>query len=158
MDVSFLIDNGKFNFRVAGLLIHNNKILIMNDERGSYNYLPGGRVKLNESVEEAILRELKEELNIEGKIVRPLWFNEAFFKEQMSGIDYHEICMYFLIDISETDLLSRGNEFTLYEGIHTFNYKWVTFEELNEIAFYPLFLKDEIFSLPENLEILTEYQ
>ena len=158
MDISVMIERDKFNFRVAAIMLHENKILVMNDERGSYDYLPGGRVQINEPVQEALLRELSEELGIFPKIVRPLWFNECFFTEQMSGVDYHELCIYFLVDISNTDLLEKGESFTIIDEPHTFNYRWVNIEDLKDMAFFPLFLKEEIFNLPESFTILTEYQ
>ena len=157
MNISVLIDDSKFNFRVAGIFLNNDEILVMNDERGSYDYLPGGRVKLNEPVESAMMREIEEELRFTPNIIRPLWFNECFFTEQMSGVDYHELCIYFLIETPE-ELLERGKSFTVIEESHTFNYKWVKQKDLENMAFYPLFLKEEIFNLPKNFTILTEYQ
>ena len=34
----------------------------------------------------------KEELKIKARIVRPLWLNQGFFKEDVDGLHYHEIC------------------------------------------------------------------
>lgn len=55
----------------------------------------------------AVLRELREELGIEARIERPLWVNQAFFTEQVSRKRYHELCFYYLIDFSKTDLLAQ---------------------------------------------------
>ena len=77
----------------------------MKDERSPYFYLPGGRVQMGETAEHAILRELDEELQIKPEIVRPLWFVQNFFTEDVDKLNYHEICIYFLVDISKTDLL-----------------------------------------------------
>ena len=44
MDVTFQTDVGRVNYRVAGVLIHENRLLVMTDERSPYYYLPGGRV------------------------------------------------------------------------------------------------------------------
>ena len=59
--------------------------------------------------EKAVIREIQEELHVIAEIVRPLWLNQAFFREDVDGIRYHELCTYFLLDISNTDLLSRGS-------------------------------------------------
>ena len=79
MDISFEAGNEKFNYRVCAVILNDGKILAMQDERSPYFYLPGGRVKLGETAEEAVVREIKEELNITARIVRPLWLNQSFF-------------------------------------------------------------------------------
>ena len=157
MDISFKTKEGRFNYRVCGIIIHDNKILAMHDERSPYYYLPGGRVQLNETVEDAIIREIKEELEIDINIIRPLWFNQGFFCEDVSKENYHEICIYFLIDYSNTDLLSRGNQFTLTENKQQHVYEWLEFERLQDEYFYPIFLKKAIFNLPEHMQIISNY-
>lgn len=151
MDITFKTDIGRFNYRVCGIIIHENKILAMNDERSPYYYLPGGRVQLHETVEEAIKREMKEELEIDVNNIRPLWFNQGFFTEDVSNEKFHEICIYFLIDYSNTDLLSRGNQFALTENNHKHVYEWLEFEQLQQEYFYPIFLKKAIFDLSEQM-------
>ena len=49
MDVSFVTGKEKFNYRVCALLLHEGKILAMQDERSPYYYLPGGRVRMGET-------------------------------------------------------------------------------------------------------------
>lgn len=108
MDISFISGNDKFNYRVCAMIISGNKILAMHDERSPYYFLPGGRVKIGETAEDAVIREVQEELGIVPKITRALWLNQAFFKEDVDNLNYHELCIYFLMDISDTALLLRG--------------------------------------------------
>lgn len=61
MDIGFQTDAGRFNYRVCGLIIRNGHLLVMQDELSPYAYLPGGRVKLHETAEEAVLREFIKE-------------------------------------------------------------------------------------------------
>ena len=68
---------------------------------------------MGETAEQAVVREIREELGVTMKIARPLWLNQAFFTEDVDGIRYHELCIYFLMDISNTDLSERSNSFTL---------------------------------------------
>lgn len=158
MDISFNQENQKFNYRVCAMIISENRLLAMHDERSPYFYLPGGRVKMGETAEQAVVREIWEELGVTLKIARPLWLNQAFFTEDVDGIRYHELCIYFLIDISNTDLLERGNSFTLTEGKHTHTFEWLAFDSLKDEYFYPVFLKKQIFDLPKTFTIRTEWE
>ena len=85
MDISFNQENQKFNYRVCAMIISGNRILAMHDERSPYFYLPGGRVKMGETAEQAVIREVREELHVTLKITRPLWLNQAFFTEDFDG-------------------------------------------------------------------------
>jgi len=158
MDFSFKSDNQKFNYRVCAMIISEGKILAMKDERSPYYYLPGGRVEIGETAENAVVREVQEELGITAKILRPIWLNQAFFTEDVDNIHYHELCIYFLMDTTNTDLLSRGKIFTTKEGLRTHTFEWLEFDRLKDEYFYPLFLKKDICNLPEVFTIRTEIE
>lgn len=158
MDISFKCGDKKFNYRVCAVMITDGKILAMHDERSPYYYLPGGRVEIGETAENAVIREVQEELGVTSAIVRPLWLNQAFFKEDVDNLHYHELCIYFLMNISDTDLLSRGEAFTVKEGNRTHTFEWLDFHRLKDAYFYPLFLKKDIFNLPEVFTIRTEIE
>ena len=158
MDISFKSGNEKFNYRVCAIMISDGKILAMHDERSPYYYLPGGRVALGETAEDAVVREVSEELGVVPKIVRPLWLNQAFFTEDVDNLRYHELCIYFLMDITDTDLLSRGQIFTACEGNRIHAFEWLEFERLKDEYFYPVFLKEDIFNLPNVFTIRTELE
>lgn len=156
MDISFDLENQKFNYRVCAMIISENRILAMHDERSPYFYLPGGRVKMSETAEQAVVREIREEFGVTLEIIRPLWLNQAFFTEAVDGIRYHELCIYFLMDSSNTDLSEKGGRFTLTEGKHIHTFEWLEFDRLKEEYFYPVFLKKEIYNLPNEFTLRTE--
>ncbi len=156
MDISFDQGNRRFNYRVCAIMISENRILAMHDERSPYFYLPGGRVRMGETAEQAVIREIREELGATLKIARPLWLNQAFFTEDVEGIRYHELCIYFLMDLSNTDLPERASSFTLTEGRHTHTFEWLAFDRLKDEYFYPIFLKTQIFELPKEFTLRTE--
>ena len=158
MDISFNQESQKFNYRVCAMIISGNKILAMHDERSPYFYLPGGRVKMGETAEQAVIREVREELHVTLKITRQLWLNQAFFTEDVDGVRYHELCIYFLMDIKDTDLQENGNIFILTEGKHIHTFEWLEFDRLKDEYFYPIFLKKEIFNLPDEFTIRTELE
>ena len=113
---------------------------------------------MGETAEEAVVREVQEELHITSGILRPLWLNQAFFTEDVEAQRFHELCIYFLMDISNTDLLSRGERFLSREGTRTHTFEWLAFDRLQKEYFYPLFLKEAIFDLPESFSIRTEWE
>ena len=156
MDITFETEVGRFNYRVCAVLLDRGRILAMHDERSPYFYLPGGRVRMGERAEDAVLREVREELGIEARILRPLWLSQSFFNEDVAHVDYHELCLYFLVDASATDLLTRGDRFRGPELRHVHDFEWLPFERLKDEYFYPLFLKTEIFHLPEQLTLRTD--
>lgn len=156
VDITFKTDEGRFNYRVCAIIVNENKLLAMQDERSPYYYLPGGRVNLHETAEGAVLREIREELEIDAEIIRPLWFNQSFFIEDVNKERYHEICLYFLIDISNTKLLEKGEKFTLTEGKQKHLFEWLPFEKLKSEYMYPLFIRDKIFDMPKELTMVTE--
>ena len=41
------------------MMIDHDKILAMHDERSLYNYLPGSRVMIDETAEQAVIREVE---------------------------------------------------------------------------------------------------
>ena len=157
-DISYIVGQEKFNLRVCAIILSEGRILALRDERSPYCYLPGGRVRLGERAEDALLRELEEELLIRARLERPLWLVQSFFTEDVDGLRYHELCLYFLTDVSGTGLEARGERFTLQEGRHIHEFEWLPFAQLRDAYFYPVFLRTEIFRLPEQLTLRTEYE
>lgn len=158
MDVSFRTPEGRFNYRVGAVMVDGERLLCMKDERSPYHYLPGGRVMLHETAEEAVLREVREELGIDAVIDRALWLNQSFFVEDVTGERFHELCIYYLIDIAGTDLLTRGDRFDGAEKHHRHRFAWLTFDEVEKAYFYPLFLKKHLRKLPTTIQMMTEFE
>ena len=154
MDLTFPLTEGTFNFRVAAVMIRQGKLLVMQDTESPYWYLPGGRVQLQERAEDALLRELREELGVQGKIVRPLWLVQNFYQEDVNHQHYHELGLYVLVDVSGAKLPEE--EFSTREKAQVNTFRWVEFPALEQMYLYPLFIKKEIFRLPESLQLITE--
>ena len=152
MDISIKATAGEFNYRVAAMIVHEAHILVMQDEGILHDYLPGGRVHLHEPAETALSRELREELDISLPPHQLTFIAESFFT--IDSTRYHEMCLYFLME-APPELLARSNQFTRVEGSEVHHFRWVKFEELRHLSFYPIFLKERIFTLPEHPEFIT---
>lgn len=111
--------------RAVALLIQNDSIAVMERYRGGRHYFtfPGGGVDEGEPVEQAVVREIEEELGIQIRVTRQVatvWFNgnrqEYFLVEQTSG----------------TFGTGTGDEFTAgYDETHgTYHPMWMPIREL----------------------------
>ena len=157
MDLTFPLPDGVFNVRVCAVILHENRLLAMRDERSPYHYLPGGRVRLFESFEDALRRELLEELEIDAALVRPLWLAQSLFTEDVQQDRFHELCLYYLVEADET-LLARGETYLHRERTHLHRFTWLPVDTLKDAYFYPLFLKERISQLPDALTLLFEVE
>ncbi len=157
MDVTFKTELGRFNYRCAGLLIHENKLLVMTDDYSPYYYLPGGRVTLHEVSTDAIIREIKEELNANVEIERLLFIVENFFTDTHYKERYHEIGFYYLVKLSDFSTLPQEDEFTILEnGTRPLTFTWKPLEEIKDLHLYPLFIKEHILNLPPHPKHIIE--
>lgn len=155
-DLTFSLPGGRFNCRVAAVILRDEKILAMQDGRSPYWYLPGGRMRLGETAQQALGRELEEELGAAGELLRPLWLNQSFFTEDVSGERFHELCLYYLVRLSPGQ--APDGEFCRREGERLHRFCWLDFEQLEGEYFYPAFLKQEIFRLPTEFTLRAEYE
>ena len=152
MDISFKTEQGRFNYRVSAVILRDGCLLTMKDNLYSYSYLPGGRVKMGETTHQAMLREIREELRAELRILRPLWFCEDFFVEEDTQERFHELCVYYLVDGSG---LPEG-DFAYTEGERINRFSWTKIEDVKMLRLYPAFLRKRIENLPEQLEMIIE--
>lgn len=156
MDLTFKTDSGVFNYRVAAIIINNGRLLVMKNDLSPYYYLPGGRVNMHETAEEAIVREIKEELCTHSVIIRPLWFNQGFFVEDVTNEKFHELCIYFLVDIENIELIRNKNNFKTRQYKNNEIFSWLNLDCLEDEYIYPLFIKKAIKNLPNHIEFIVD--
>ena len=158
MDCTFRTPQGNFNYRVGAIICRGDKLLVMREEEIGHWYLPGGRVKLHEPLEDALRREVEEELSLPARIVRPLWLCENFYAMDSQGVQnvpFHELCLYYLAEVPESGL-PEGGTFSLRDsdGVEH-QYRWFSREDLDREQVYPSFLREEWPVLPEHMELRT---
>jgi 8-oxo-dGTP pyrophosphatase MutT (NUDIX family) len=105
MDLSIQLGNTKLYIRVAGFVKTANGFLFEKSAKG-YLYTVGGKIGLNETSEEAIKRELMEEIGMEVKNLNLVAVNENFFKVEDKGT--HEICFVYNIEDLFTGEIPEG--------------------------------------------------
>lgn len=143
-------DNYNFKFRVSGLIINENKILMVDMDKSGFLCLPGGYVELGETTEEAIIREIKEETLVDFSILKYLGVVENYFINKYSK-KIHEISVYYLLQFNNN--ISK-EDFSLIENdngyIINHDFKWIEIDEIEKYDIRPNFLKKLL--LNNNLE------
>lgn len=150
--VAFDKDKARFNFRVAGVAIHNGRILLDRNSRNEYWVLPGGHPEMMEPMAEALRREIREEIGVDAKVVRLLWIMENFFRKKK---DVHELSFYFLIELDPNCRLMTGDgPFYGAEHNNTLTFQWFPLKEdlLRELPLYPSSLVTALMHLPDTPE------
>lgn len=154
MDLTFHTEKGRFNYRVGAIILKDDQLLAVKNERSSYYYTVGGRVHFDENCEDAVKREVYEELGIHLEVDRPLFFHENFFTETDSQEHFHEIAVYYLMKNSDELNNLECHLFTengMQEELH-----WIFLDQLQDIILYPQFLKTKLLSLPDSPLFLSE--
>ncbi len=101
-----------FKISVKALIIKNNKLLVL--FRKNSPILPGGQVEEGETLEEALRREIKEELSCEAKKIDGPYYCKTMPKNR-------KVYLYYLVELEECEIkLSEEHD----------SYKWVPLKEL----------------------------
>jgi 8-oxo-dGTP pyrophosphatase MutT (NUDIX family) len=93
MDISVFLNDIKLNIRSAVLIETENGYVFDKDTTEGFYYVVGGRVKINESSEDAAKREIYEELGLTIENIDLKAVVESFFI--YDNEKYHEICFYY---------------------------------------------------------------
>ena len=111
--------------RVAAIIIKDNKILLMRRRKEGQEYFvfPGGGINEGESVEQAITREIKEELSLDVKI------DKALFQIENRGQQE----LYFLIkEFSGTPELSGPEKERMNEN-NQYYPTWIDLDKISDL-------------------------
>jgi len=144
-DWLFSDESSVCHFRVAGVLVRNDKIFL---QRHKNEYaLPGGHVSFGETSQDALVREFKEEVGVDITCKRLIWVEENFWN--WGSKKAHNISFYYVIDLTnDRDIAddfvsaSKDNSEILFQ--------WVNIEELEQITVYPSFIKNEVNNISDN--------
>ena len=140
-----------FNYRVVGVAFNDQSVLLHKAEGDDFWLLPGGRVEFGESAEQALIREMREEIDVEVEIVRLLWLVENFFTYENKR--YHEIALYFLMQLPVAcNYLIQPGPFQAEDGGIALIFRWFPCQPdvLHSLPLLPGFLQTSLQVLPES--------
>jgi ADP-ribose pyrophosphatase YjhB (NUDIX family) len=147
--ICFDVEGMRFNYRVGGIALRDQQVLLNRIGGQDYWFLPGGRVEMGETSQEGLRREMQEELQEDVHVGRLLWIAESFFVE-MEGKSYHELGLYYVMDFApEAPVYQAEEPFFRLEGQTRVTFQWFSLTELEHITFYPSFLVQGLQDVPE---------
>jgi 8-oxo-dGTP pyrophosphatase MutT (NUDIX family) len=146
--VAFTKGHAVFNYRVAGVAVHNGKVLLDRNTKNNYWVLPGGHPEMMEPMDEALRREVFEEVGEDVKVIRLLWILENFFQKNK---DIHELSFYFLMELApDSRLLREEGPYEGYEHNQKLIFNWFAPDEatMRSLPLFPTVLANQLFQLP----------
>lgn len=134
-DLSIIIDGVKFNFRVGLLVKMKKQVLVECNQDYDFVVLPGRRVKTLESSEDALIREINEEMKIDltNYNLEFIGADENFF--ELDNIKYHELYFIYKIEIDENNEDFKDGMINYDSKVNY--YKWVDILDLKEVNLLP---------------------
>ena len=130
----------RFHVGVYGVLIHENKMLLIKKSRGAYKGiydLPGGGIEFGEKIEEALKRELIEEtgINLESHIF--VGHSEYFCKylnDANEPRELHHLGLYYKVTASFDGIKSDP------DGHDSLGAEFIEIDKLDKIKIAPIAL------------------
>jgi 8-oxo-dGTP pyrophosphatase MutT (NUDIX family) len=115
--------------RAAAIILRNGELLLLHRQKPGRDYyiLPGGGVELDESFEDACIREVKEETGLD---VLGLQF---VYKYHYRGSEE----VYFVTRVPSGEPVLGGSEARRNSPEDTFSFEWVSAEQLAETNLTP---------------------
>ena len=138
MDILFQTDTYIFSYRIAGICIHDGRVLLQKPTNDDGYAFPGGHSALGETHEATLIREFREEIGADIEVGDLKWVAEIFFP--WDGKPCHQLCLYYQATILSPHIPRQG-KFPAKEHMEGRNFAiefhWVPLEELSRITVYP---------------------
>ena len=108
------INAKKYPISIKGIVTVNDKFVLLKNEREEWE-LPGGKIEIGESAEDGVVREIKEELNLDGEVDRlvDVWMYNILNKANVFIVTY--LCKPIYLDESKVQISHEHKEFGFFE-------------------------------------------
>ena len=146
-DCTFKTPDGRFNYRVGAIILNKTSLLMAYNRSFKQYYTVGGRVKLHETSEEAVIREIYEETGVKAEIDRLGFVQENFFK--IDDVPFHELSFFYYIKPFDYALINFDS--IKCDGAAE-ELRWVDLNDLPDNEFYPEFFKTELLNPSDTLK------
>jgi 8-oxo-dGTP diphosphatase len=125
-----MVLSGKIRIRVAVIIPQDDKILLVRHVKDDRQYwlIPGGGVDFGETIDECAKREIKEETNIDVKLLKLLFISESVSREY----ERHLVNLFFL-----GQALNPDDELKVLKDERVQEARYVPVSRLNDLELHP---------------------
>lgn len=109
----------------GAVVLHDNKVLLINSIYGHWGF-PKGHIEANEDYKMCAIREVKEETNIDIKIVSDTYYTNTYSPKANVMKDVH----YFLANAINEDIINQEEEVS--------KAMWINTEDVMDILTYDI--------------------
>ena len=134
--------DGLINIRAGAIILKRDKVLMVGNERAEYFYSVGGRLKMGETAEEAVRREVLEETGVRLDVDRLGFIHENYFygdSPAKEGKLIYELSYFFYMKVPDS-FEPVCESFT--EGNAKEHLQWVSLDDPRKL--YPEFFRTEL--------------
>jgi 8-oxo-dGTP diphosphatase len=149
--------SNKFNIRVYGILIDKGAVLVSDEyiKRNKITKFPGGGLEFGEGTKDCLIREFKEELNLDIEIADHFYTTD-FFVTSAFDTKSQVISIYYTVKaLGELDfkVSEQPHNYEKKEGAQAF--RWIKLDELKESDFTLIIDRKVAELLIRNLQLNT---
>lgn len=158
-DILFKTDDYVFSYRVAGICIQNNLVLLQKPVNEDVFAFPGGHVSFNETNKETLQREFFEEIGEIIAVKQLKWIGEIFFP--WNGKTCHQICLFYEVSLLAPNIPLSGSFIgseTMDVASFDLEFHWVDIRDLHNIILYPTIAASLISKWDEGIHTFIERQ
>jgi len=129
--------SSKFNVRVYGILINDDAILVSDEyiKKNKITKLPGGGLEFGEGIKDCLIREFKEELNLDVE-VSDHFYTTDFFVTSSFDTKSQVISIYYVVKaLGDLDfqVSTLAHNYEKKEGAQSL--RWIKLKELKDTDF-----------------------
>jgi ADP-ribose pyrophosphatase YjhB (NUDIX family) len=138
-DISFNNEQYNFSYRVAGILVRDNKVLLQKPNNADEYAFPGGQVAFGELHADSIKREWREEVGADVEVKDLKWVEENIFP--WGEKTFQQICLYYLVELTDARQTPLSGSFISKEyneaDDNAIYFYWIPLNEVKNITVYP---------------------